>query len=75
VAALQAEALGEKILGMISQPFQLDSHEIQSTSSIGITLFSGHQISMKELLKQADLAMYQSKAAGRNTLRFFNPAK
>ena len=73
-AAAQAEALGEKILTTINQPFQLDSHEIHSTPSIGIALFSGHQTSIKDLLKRADLAMYQSKAAGRNTLRFFEPA-
>jgi len=71
-AATQAQALGEKILATINQPYQLDSHEIRSTPSIGIALFSGHQTSIKDLLKQADLAMYQSKAAGRNTLRFFD---
>lgn len=73
-AATQAEALGEKILATLNQPFKLDSHETHSTPSIGITLFSGHQTSIEDLLKQADLAMYQSKTAGRNTLRFFDPA-
>lgn len=73
-AANQAQALGDKILATINQPFQLDEHEVHSTSSIGITLFKGHQTSFKDLLKHADLAMYQSKAAGRNTLRFFEPA-
>jgi diguanylate cyclase (GGDEF)-like protein/PAS domain S-box-containing protein len=72
-AATQAQTLGEKILAMFKQPFALDGHEILSSPSIGITLFIGHQTSIKDLLKQADLAMYQSKAAGRNTLRFFDP--
>ncbi|HEY5801196.1 MAG TPA: GGDEF domain-containing phosphodiesterase, partial [Burkholderiaceae bacterium] len=44
-----------------------------STASIGITLFSGQDNSVGELLKRADLAMYQAKGAGRNTLRFFDP--
>ena len=41
---------------------------------MGITLFLGQQETSDELLKRADLAMYQAKAAGRNTLRFFDPA-
>ena len=72
VAAAQAETLGEKILDVLNQPYQLNEHEHHSSSSIGITLFSGNQTSIEELLKQADLAMYQSKMAGRNTLRFFD---
>ena len=43
------------------------------TTSIGVTLFNDHQQTMDELLKQADIAMYQAKKAGRNTLRFFDP--
>jgi EAL domain-containing protein (putative c-di-GMP-specific phosphodiesterase class I) len=47
--------------------------EHHSTPSVGVALFEGHRQSVDELLKQADLAMYESKAAGRNTLRFFDP--
>ena len=71
-AAKQAEALGEKILATLNQPYLLAGHETRSTPSIGVTLFSGQQTSMEELMKQTDLAMYQSKTAGRNTLRFFD---
>ncbi|MEO7105608.1 MAG: EAL domain-containing protein, partial [Rhodoferax sp.] len=73
-AAAQAEIIGEKILHTISQPYKLAGLEYQITPSIGITLYSDQQQSTDELLKQADLAMYQSKSAGRNTLRFFDPA-
>lgn len=73
-AATQAEIVGEKILEALNQPYMLADREYQSTSSIGITLFRDHQENMDELLKQADLAMYQAKAAGRNGLRFFDPA-
>jgi len=72
-AAAQVEAVGEKILATLNQNYLLAGHEHHSTPSIGVTLFSGHQNSIEELLKQADLAMYQSKTAGRNTLRFFDP--
>jgi len=69
----QARRIGEKILQALSQPYQLDGHEHQSTSSIGIAPFSHAPNSVGELLKQADIAMYQAKAAGRNTLGFFDP--
>ena len=70
----QVKTVGEKILAALNQPFDLSGVERYSTPSIGIAVFSGHQQSMDEVLKRADLAMYQAKAAGRNTLRFFDPA-
>ena len=73
-AAAQAEMIGEKILAAISVPYKLAGLDYQITPSIGITLYSNLQQSTDELLKQADLAMYQAKSAGRNTLRFFDPA-
>lgn len=71
-AAEQAEAVGEKILATLSQPYQLDAHTFRSSGSIGATIFSGDHQDTEELLKQADIAMYQAKKAGRNTLRFFD---
>lgn len=72
-AAAQAEAIGEKILNKIRQPFQLASHKYQTAVSIGIALFSGHDQLQEELLKHADIAMYQAKKASRNTMRFYDP--
>ncbi len=72
-AAAQAEIIAEKILLAINQPYFFGTGEHHSTSSIGVTLFNGHQTDFDELLKQADIAMYQAKKAGRNTLRFFDP--
>ncbi len=72
-AATQTEVVGEKIVATLNQPYLLAGYEHRSTPSIGVTLFGGHQNAIDELLKQADLAMYQAKAAGRNTLRFFDP--
>ena len=72
-AAPQAETVGKKILCSLNQTYQLADYEYHNTPSIGITLFVGHKDSMDDLLRQADLAMYQAKASGRNTMRFFDP--
>jgi len=71
-AAAQAESIGEKILAALNQHYDLEVVKHHNTPSIGITLFNEHQAS-DELFKQADLAMYQAKKAGRNNLRFFDP--
>ena len=73
-AAAQAKIVAEKILSMIHQPYRLDGRECRSSSSIGITVFGTQKASTNEVLQQADIAMYQAKAAGRNTLHFFAPA-
>ena len=72
-AAAQAETIGRKILVALNVPYDLAGRRHQSTSSIGITLFDSHRHSIDELMKRADLAMYNAKTAGRNTLRFFDP--
>jgi len=72
-AATQTEAVGVKILASLRDPYQLSDLEYRSTASIGATLFRGHQASIDDLMKQADLAMYKSKARGRNALHFFDP--
>ena len=73
-AAAAARDVGEKVLAAINQPFDLQGVEYHGSSSIGISLFRGGGIGMDDLLKHADTAMYQAKASGRNTLRFFDPA-
>lgn len=70
----QIQAVGDKVLATLNVPYLLGSNEFHNTPSIGVTLFTGHQVSLEELLKRADMAMYQAKAAGRNCLRFFNPS-
>ena len=72
-AATQTEAVGGKILTALNGVYQLNEIEYRSTASIGATLFRGHQASIDDLMKQADLAMYKSKARGRNALHFFDP--
>ncbi len=72
-AAAQAESIANKIIQALNEPYLLATHEHHSTPSIGVTLFNDHHTGIEELLKQADISMYQAKKAGRNTIRFFNP--
>ncbi len=71
-AATQAEIVGEKIVQILNQPYLLTDTTHRSTASVGVTLFGEKPEKPDDLLKRADLAMYQAKAAGRNTLRFFD---
>ena len=71
---IEAEAIAQKVIASLNEPFQVDKREIHSTPSIGIALFRDAQQSVHELLQRADLAMYQAKVQGRNTLCFFDPA-
>jgi len=77
---VQAAATATKIRDALNQPFQLAADpqgEIityHCSASIGVALFGDVETSATELLRRVDTAMYQAKAAGRNTLRFFDPA-
>ncbi len=69
-----ARLLGDKVLATLAEPYRLAGYQVRSTPSVGIALYGGSPTSVGELLKQADMAMYEAKMAGRNTLRFFDPA-
>ena len=73
-AAAQTEIVSMKILSALAQPYNLAGAACHNTSSIGITLFSNPECALEELLKQADIALYQAKESGRNTLCFFDTA-
>jgi diguanylate cyclase (GGDEF)-like protein/PAS domain S-box-containing protein len=72
-AAALAKQLGEKLREAIDRPFDLKGDEYLCRLSIGVSLFHVED-TVEELLKHADLALYQAKNAGRNLLRFFDPA-
>jgi diguanylate cyclase (GGDEF)-like protein/PAS domain S-box-containing protein len=74
VALQKAQDVANKILGALNQPYQLGTLSYPSTPSIGVTLFSGLDVTMDDVLKRADSAMYAAKAAGRNTIRVFDAA-
>ena len=71
-ATQQAEFVGNKILAAFEPAFELGTRHYRSTPSIGVTLFGKAGKSVDDLLKHADLAMYQAKGAGRNTVRMFD---
>ncbi len=68
-----ARAVADRILAALGEPYVLPGYLHHSTCSIGVTLFGKGDRTVSELLKQADLAMYQAKSAGRNTVCFFDP--
>ncbi len=72
-AATQAKKVGESILESLSKPYTLLHVEHSCTCSVGATLFGKNHQDASELLKQADIAMYQVKDAGRNNICFFDP--
>lgn len=69
----KARAVGQKIVAALAEPFDLAGHQHHCTCSVGITMFGKQPVSLSDVLKQADLAMYQAKAEGRNGLCFFDP--
>jgi diguanylate cyclase (GGDEF)-like protein/PAS domain S-box-containing protein len=73
-AMQDAEAVAQKIIRSIDEPFQLDGGtEVYVTASIGITLYPIDSMDQDALLKNADLAMYRAKDEGRNTYARYLP--
>jgi len=70
-AQQHAATVGQKILASLNVPYLLHGVEHRTTPSIGATLFVGRGVDAAELLKQADMAMYEAKAKGRNTVCFY----
>ena len=68
-----AQRVGQKVLASLNEPFWLSGRQHVSTASIGATLFDSHAQSPTDVLKQADIAMYQVKSRGRNAFCFFDP--
>lgn len=72
--ATKAEVVCEKVISTLSKAYELERIPQHVTSSIGVTLFGGESRDDKDdPLKRAEMAMYQAKAEGRNTFRFFDP--
>ena len=66
-----AEAVARKLIRSLSAPYEIENRSISLTISIGVTIFPKDRGSPEALVKNADIAMYQAKAAGRNGLKFF----
>ncbi|MBV7540308.1 EAL domain-containing protein [Acidovorax sp. sic0104] len=72
-AAARSEEVGQRILAALRAPYMLHGTAHHSSLSMGVTVFSGMRETVDELLKRADLALYQAKSAGRDTLRYYDP--
>lgn len=72
-AARATELVGQKIIETLNLGYLLGEHPYACTASLGATMFMGGDLTIDDLMKQADLAMYRSKESGRNALRFFDP--
>lgn len=73
-AAQYTETVAQKILAQLAEPYTLAGKSYTSTSSIGAMVFMQGSENRDSVVKHADAAMYQAKAAGRNTVCFFDPA-
>jgi diguanylate cyclase (GGDEF)-like protein/PAS domain S-box-containing protein len=74
VARAHSGDIGQKILAALREPYALDGEPHHSTLSMGVTVFSANEDTVDGLLQRVDLAMYQAKAAGRDTLCFYDPS-
>ena len=72
IAVAEARSVAEKILHACRKPYATPHCAFESTASIGIALFQPHRVTVDDLLKRADLAMYQAKAQGRNSMCLFD---
>lgn len=68
----EAKALSQRIMQLMKEPITLAGRNVTMTTSIGISLYPDDGETCKELLKHADLALYQAKSSGRNNLHFFS---
>ena len=70
----QVERITQKLLGLLSMPYTLEAGTFNCHASIGIAVYAGNALEFDDAMRQADLAMYQSKQAGGNCYHFFDPA-
>lgn len=73
-AVTDVQLLAEKMRKNLGEPYQIESHELHVTSSIGIAMFPYGDESPDDILRQADTAMYRAKESGRDAVRFFLPS-
>ena len=73
-AAVVAGNVAEKLRLSLAQPYTVAERAFHCGASVGIALFRGREEPVEAILRHADLAMYQAKNAGRNAVRYFDPA-
>jgi len=71
---MMAGACAEQVIAALAKPFELSHHAIGVSACIGVACYPAHGEDSETLVRNADIAMYEAKKAGRNELRFFNDA-
>lgn len=71
-SAAETTIITQRIIDSLSRPIKIDSYELTVTPSIGIALYPEHGTTVHELMKHADIAMYQAKEDGRRTFKFYS---
>ncbi|RLJ17752.1 PAS domain S-box protein [bacterium endosymbiont of Escarpia laminata] len=66
-------SIAEKFKASLAEPYHIREYELHTTSSIGVTLFSGAGETAEDIIRRADTAMYKAKEEGRNAIRFYLP--
>ena len=69
----KVEALARRVLGFLSEPFEIDGHQLVIGASIGIAMGPEHGSGVAVLLHHADVALYHAKGRREGSLRFFEP--
>jgi diguanylate cyclase (GGDEF)-like protein/PAS domain S-box-containing protein len=73
-AAIFCRSVADKLLAALAEPYRLRDTEFSGSASIGVVLWRGSlKANVHDLLKRSDLAMYEAKRSGRNSIRFFDP--
>jgi len=62
--------LATKVIKAVSQPYSIEGHDVSMTTSIGISIYPSHGLTVDTLMKNADIALYEAKRAGKNSFRF-----
>ncbi|MDO6719522.1 EAL domain-containing protein [Psychrosphaera sp. 1_MG-2023] len=71
-SAAETTLITQRIIESLSRPIKIDSYELTVTPSVGIALYPEHGTTVHELMKHADIAMYQAKEDGRRTFKFYS---
>ncbi|HIK38389.1 MAG TPA: EAL domain-containing protein [Geminocystis sp. M7585_C2015_104] len=72
ISPLQLQIIAEKIISVLSEPFEILKKKVNISASIGIAIFPQDGEDLKQLIRRADLAMYQAKRSGRRQFQFYH---
>lgn len=72
LCAEYAAHLSQKVLSVLSMPYEIEGQQLYSSTSIGLAIFPDENLQSEDFLRQADTALYRAKSLGRNGFQFFD---